>query len=86
MTTFLKFLMGDEQLLNSKERKTIEDHNPITIRGKIDKTKGFVYNRSYGFSVRTNKDKYQTPGELYLGDDLENVTEKIEGPTLVKRR
>ena len=86
MTTFLKFLMGDEQLLKSRERKTIEDHNPIPIRGKFNKTKGFVYNRSHGFSVRTNRDKYQTPGELYMGDDLERVTEKVEGPTLVKRK
>lgn len=86
MTTSLKFILGDRGLLNSRVRKTREDHNPIPIKGKINKPKGFVYNRSYGFSVRTNRDKYQTPGELYMGDDLEMVAEEVEGPTLVKRK
>lgn len=87
MTTSLKFILGDRDLLKSRERKTIEDHSPIPIRGKINKPKGFVYNRSCGFSVRTNRDKYQTPGELYMGDnDLEQVTNEISGPSLVKRR
>lgn len=68
MTTFLKFLLGDEKLLAQRERKTICDHNPI--RGKNDKTKRkFVYNTSHSFSVRTNRDRFQTPGELYLGDN-----------------
>lgn len=68
MTTFLKFLLGDEKLLTQRERKTICDHNPI--RGRNDKAKRkFVYNTSHSFSVRTNRDRFQTPGELYLGDN-----------------
>lgn len=68
MTRFLKFLLGDEKLMNQKERKTSSDHSPI--RGRNDKTKRkFVYNTSHSFSVRTNRDRFQTPGELYLGDN-----------------
>ena len=72
MTPFLKFLLGDEKLMNQKERKTSSDHSPI--RGRNDKPKKkFVYNTSHSFSVRTNRDKFQTPGELYLGDN--DITE-----------
>lgn len=77
MTTFLKFLYGDDKLINQRERKNASDHNPIRGRRERCKTtKPFVYNTSHSFSVRTNRDKYQTPGELYIGDNLEDfITE-----------
>lgn len=74
MTTFLKFLLVDKELINQRERKTVLDHNPIRgRRERLNSKKSFVYNTSHSFSVRTNRDKYQTPGELYMGDNLEDV-------------
>lgn len=69
MTSSLKFILGDNGLLNSRVRQTAEDHSPIRARieakGRKKKT---TYVKSHGFSCRTNRDKYQKVGELYMGD------------------
>ena len=43
--------------------------------------KSTTYVKTHGFSVRTNRDKYQTPGELYTGEDydmsLDDFSENI---------
>lgn len=83
MTTFIKFLLGNEQIMNKKERKTASNHSPI--RGRSEKCKSkkpFVYNTSHSFSVRTNRDKYQTPGELYTGDEFI----KTENTLILRRK
>ena len=82
-TSSLKFILGDRDLLHSKERKTPEDHSPI--KGRVEARRNYkkstTYVRTHGFSVRTNRDKYQTPGELYTGEDddmiLDNTSKEI---------
>lgn len=69
MTSSLKFILGDEGLLNSRVRKTSADHSPI--KGRVESKrvkKKTTYVKTHGFSCRTNRDKYQTAGELYMGD------------------
>lgn len=83
MTTFLKFLLGDKEFINQRDRKASLDHNPIRgRRERFNSKKYFVYNTSHSFSVRTNRDKYQTPGELYTGDTFEENSNDF---ALVKR-
>lgn len=69
MTSSLKFILGDRDLLMPRVRKTAEDHSPI--KGRIEskeQKKKTTYVRARGFSCRTNRDKYQSVGELYMGD------------------
>lgn len=70
MTSSLKFILGDRSLLTSRVRKTAADHSPI--KGRVQAARFTKrptnYVKSHGFSCRTNRDKFQTAGELYLGD------------------
>lgn len=80
MTSILKFIYGDEKLMKQRKRETIEDHNPISNHKQKKPT---TYAGTQGFSVRTNRDKYQSVGKLYTGD--EPVEEQC-GPVLVKKK
>ena len=80
-TSSLKFILGDRDLLHSRVRKTAEDHSPI--KGRVEASRNYkkrtTYARTHGFSVRTNRDKYQTPGELYTGEDYDrNINESLQ--------
>ena len=74
-TSSLKFILGDRDLLHSRVRKTPEDHSPI--KGRVEARRNYkkstTYVKTHGFSVRTNRDKYQTPGELYTGEDYDTL-------------
>lgn len=78
-TSNLKFILGDRDLLHSRVRKTAEDHSPIKgrIEARRNHKKSTTYVRTHGFSARTNRDKYQTPGELYTGEDYDIPLDNI---------
>lgn len=82
-TSSLKFILGDRDLLHSRERKTAEDHSPIKgrIEARRNHKKSTTYVRTHGFSVRTNRDKYQTPGELYTGEDYDMLLDNTSKET-----
>lgn len=63
MTTFLKFLLGNNKY--EIRRNSFKNGSPK----KNSVRKKFVYNTSHSFSVRTNRDKFQSSGELYVDDD-----------------
>lgn len=73
MTTPLKFILGDEALLKSRVRKSAEDHEKVIPKKicrecKAKARKKNCHYCTHRFSQRTLRDKYQTPGELYMGD------------------
>ena len=82
-TSSLKFILGDRDLLNSRVRKTAEDHSPI--KGRVEARRNYkkstTYVRTHGFSVRTNRDKYQTSGELYTGEDDDMILDNTSKET-----
>lgn len=62
MTTFLKFLLGNNKCgirKNAFKNSFVKKNN-----GR----RKFVYNSSHSFSVRTDRDKFQSCGELYVDD------------------
>lgn len=70
MASNLEFVYGNKELLNSRRRETVADHSPIKAREER-KYKGkqpTTYAKTYGFSYRTNRDKHQSVGKLYMGD------------------
>lgn len=66
MTTFLKFLLGNNEV--RIRRNSFKN----SFTKKNNNRRKFVYNTSHSFSVRTNKDKIQSCGELYMGDVCTN--------------
>lgn len=82
-TSSLKFILGDRDLLHSRVRKTPEDHSPI--KGRVEARRNYkkstTYVKTHGFSVRTNRDKYQTPGELYTGEDDDMILDNTSKET-----
>lgn len=84
MTSILKFIYGDEKLMKQRKRETVEDHNPIVkITSNHKRKNPTTYARTQGFSVRTNRDKYQSVGKLYTGDE---PVEEQSGPVLAKKK
>lgn len=73
MTTGLKFILGSQELLQSRVRKSAEDHERVFPKKVCREcmAKAMKKNCNYcthRFSQRTLRDERQTPGELYMGD------------------
>ena len=73
MTTSLKFILGDESLLKSRVRKSAEDHEPVLPKKicrecmKKARKKNCHY-CTHRFLPKLWREKFATPGELYMGD------------------
>lgn len=70
MSSNFKFIWGDRNLLAAKKRVNVTDHSPAKLAASASSSrkKSTNYANPHGFSYRTNRDKNQAVGKLYLGD------------------
>lgn len=70
MSSDFKFIWGDRNLLGKEKRVNVTDHSiaKLVSKSSHSQKKATNYANPHGFSYRTNRDKHQSVGKLYLGE------------------